>query len=341
MTLTSLRSAAIGCALALVLSLPTASQAQTRELRYSMSQPSSHFMVREVLKPLAEDVAKKTGGTLKITVFADAALGGPRDQLQLVETGVADIATILPVYYGERFALSGIASLPFAFATSLQGSAMLNAVREEYLDKEYDTVKILAIGSTGPSVLATAREPVTRLSRIKGLNLRGSGGNQTAALNALGANVIPVGVTDVYVALQRGTIAGGAINLSTITDYKLDELVKHITHINFGATAYAIAINRRTWERLSDAHRAALQEMADAAWPAIAKGFDKEDAGVASTMEKKGIAFHHLPAEDEAELRKVGGTVQQGWVTRLEAAGKPARKLSDAFDAARAAAPTN
>lgn len=319
------------CAVALVGAATFAqpATAETRTLKFSVYNAENHWLVSNVFKPFAKDVGTDTNGEIKVDVYAGAVLGGAKEQLSLAETGVADIAFVIPSYTRNRFPYSEAALLPFVFDSATQANKSLMALRAKYFEPEYDTVHLLVIGATSPSALVTTK-PVKTLADMKGMNLRGAGGAQTALLKEVGANVVSMPVSDAYLAFQRGALEGTIIPLASAPGYKFEEVVKYVNPINFSVTAVAIVCNKKVWDSLTDAQRAGIQKAADKASERIGSGFDEEDATGLKTLKAAGSTELTLPAADKAKLHALAKPLWTKWEETAKARGlKPDAFLAD------------
>ncbi|MEZ5658442.1 MAG: TRAP transporter substrate-binding protein [Burkholderiaceae bacterium] len=323
---------AAGCAIA------SSAMAEPRELKFSVYNAETHWLVSDVFKPFAADVEKFSNGELKVNVMAGAVLGGAREQLGLAEKGIADIAFVIPSYTRNRFLYTEAGLLPFAFDSAEQATNAMSSLRDKYLNAEFDSVKLLMVGTTSPSALVTT-VPVNSLADMKGLNLRGAGGAQTAMLKEVGANVLSMPVSDAYLAFQRGALQGTIIPLASAPGYKFHEVVKFVNPLNFSVTMTAIVANKDTWASLTPSQQAAIEKAADVARVNQGKGFDREDSTGLKTLEDAGSKSTRLPAADKAKLAEIASPLWDEWVKAADKRGLKAEQFMKDLRAAIAANP--
>jgi TRAP-type C4-dicarboxylate transport system substrate-binding protein len=101
---------------------------------------------------------------------------------------------------------------------------------------------------------------------LAGINLRMPGTDAWQFLGkALGANPTPMAFTEVYTALQTGSVDGQDNPLPTVVDAKFYEvtcqiaLTSHLVDLNY------IAFSKAVWDSLTAEQQATVQEAADAA----------------------------------------------------------------------------
>ncbi|MCP5265674.1 MAG: TRAP transporter substrate-binding protein [Burkholderiaceae bacterium] len=328
----SLVALVAGCAIA------SSPMAAPKELKFSVYMSETHWLVRDVFKPFAADVEKLSKGEVKVKVMAGGVLGGAKEQLGLAEKGIADIAFVIPSYTRNRFLYTEAGLLPFAFDSAEQATNAMSSLRGKYLNAEFDTVKLLMVGTTSPSALVTT-VPVNSLADMKGLNLRGAGGAQTAMLKAVGANVVSMPVSDAYLAFQRGALQGTIIPLASAPGYKFQEVVKYVNPMNFSVTMTALVANPNTWKSLSPAQQAAIEKAADQARIHQGKGFDREDATGLQILVKAGSKQTRLPAADKAKLSELAKPMWAKWEQTAKGRGLKADQFMTDLRAAIAANP--
>ncbi|MEZ5657378.1 MAG: TRAP transporter substrate-binding protein [Burkholderiaceae bacterium] len=309
---------------------------QARELKFSLLLPENHVFVSEVAKPFAARVAEKSAGDLTVTLYPSAVLGSGKEQLALTETGVADIALVVPSYTRGRFPRTESGLLPFAFDSAAHGTRVLMALRESHLDKEFDSVKLLFAAMTSPVAILTRSKPLAGLDDLKGISLRGTGGAQKAVLSSLGVNLVSMPASDLYVAMERGTIEGTVLSLASAPGYKLEELVKYVNRVNFSATPIVVAMNSNTWASLSKQQQAIISEAAMAAATATGEAYDGEDQKGLKTLQANGAKVVDFAAADLARLRGAARPEWDNWVATLTKQGVDADAFMAAFRKAAA-----
>lgn len=320
-----------GLALGLALA---ALPGQARELKFSLLLPDHHILVTNVFKPFKEEVEAKTDGALEIALYTSAVLGAGKEQLRLTETGIADLALVVPTYTRGRFPLIESGLLPFAFESAQHGTAVLAALREDYIEPEFDSVKLLYAAMTSPTALLTVSEPLAHLSDMEGITLRGTGGEQNTVLEELGANLVSVPASDLYVAMERGTIEGTILSLASAPGYKLEEIVRYVNRVNFSSTPITVVMNERTWASLTPEQQDIVMTAARHAAENTGKAYDMADGEGLAKLEAEGAKVFNFPPEDVARLRELSAPAWDGWAAQLTEKGKDGAAFMADFEAA-------
>lgn len=294
---------AVAGAAALAAGLVGAGSAMARDLKMSLWFGDSHFMTGEVMKPFIEDVREKSGGELNIDLYGGSVLGKITDQLTLVENGIADIAMVVPSYSPGRFPLTESGGLPFAFDNATQGGKVYKEL-QPYVEEEFDTVKFLFMTVNTPAALLTATTPIATVADIDGQRLSGSAAAQQEFLASLGAIADFMPISEKYVALERGTIEGLLMPLASATGYKMEEVTKYITRINYSSTPLVVIMNLDAWNSLTPEEQAVITEASEIAQARLGPAYDAADErGLEALLAADGELVP-FPEEEMAKLRE-------------------------------------
>jgi tripartite ATP-independent transporter DctP family solute receptor len=135
-----------------------------------------------------------------------------------------------------------------------------------------------------------AEKDVQTPADLKGVKLRMPGTDAWQFLGrALGANPVPVAFTEVYTALQTGTIDGQDNPLPTDKDSKFYEVTKQICLTSHLVDQNYIAFSKKVWDKLSKDEQASVQKaLNDAADSERAAQLKLEDE-LASFFKDQGL----------------------------------------------------
>src|SRR5690242_1629792 len=127
-------AAAIGWA------LPAAAQDKPVELRFSIWAPPAHPLVPST-KAWAEDIAKESNGSIKVTIFPSEQLGKAFDHYDMARDGIADITYVNPGYQPGRFPVIAAGELPFLIGDVHGGIRAIDSWYRKYAASEMKGVK--------------------------------------------------------------------------------------------------------------------------------------------------------------------------------------------------------
>jgi len=226
---------------------------------YAPDDPQSQTLVK--FGQLAEQYSN---GRLKIDVAVGGVLGGERDVAEGIQLGTVNGAILGGILQNFDPAMS-ILEFPFLFRNDAHVRAVMEGPIGEKIRKrliEKTGMRILYYVMRTPRELTT-KKPVTRLEDIKGMKIRVPEMEaHLATWRALGANPTPLAFTEVYTALQLGTVDGQENPLAVIYANKFQEVVKNLALTNHLVGFMLIVTNNQQFEKLDPASQQALVKAA-------------------------------------------------------------------------------
>ena len=116
------------------------------------------------------------------------------------------------------------------------------------------------------------------------------------AWSAMGANIQVMAWADVYTALATGTVDSLTTVVSASYLNKHIEVIKYFTNLKEYFQIVLPVIGNRTWDKLSDAHKAALHQAADEAGEVYVRlSREKNDEHVRAAQEELGLVLIQPP----------------------------------------------
>ncbi|HSQ79677.1 MAG TPA: TRAP transporter substrate-binding protein [Casimicrobiaceae bacterium] len=254
-----LLAAALACAA--LPALPAAAQA-TLKMNIPLARDSSYGVAVDTF---AREVEKRTGGRYRIQNFYSAALGAERESIEALQLGTLDLTMTstgpVPNFVPEV----AILDIPFLFRDYAQARAVLDgSIGQEMLKKfEPKGIEALAWGENGFRNMTNNRHPIRTPGDLKGLKMRTMENPiHIEAYRALGILPTPMAFTEVFTALQQGTVDGQENPLSVIMSAKLYQVQKYLTLTGHVYSPALILMSKAKWDGLSAADRQAFHEAA-------------------------------------------------------------------------------
>ena len=171
------------------LAVNGASQVGAQEpvvLKFATTEPPGSAAT-QIWTRWADQVNKDGAGAIEIKIFAGGALGrDPRNQLTLVQSGVADIAFGFPWFTPGKFPDNLVASLPTIARSVSEGSYAIWRLHERKMLRGWDDVVAL-MQATAPPVIVMSTKPLPGLDALKGLRSSASTPLQMQTIQAFGA----------------------------------------------------------------------------------------------------------------------------------------------------------
>lgn len=213
---------------------------------------------KDAMVPWMAEMNKQFAGKIKIDGFPGGALGrNPRAQVKLVQDGVIDIGFFVPSYTPGRFPDAEIMEMPGILRNSTESAIAFWRLYDKGLQRGFDKFHPFSLFSTAPYNIHT-KEPVKRLSDLKGLKLRAGGPVAAATLKAVGA--IPVGMPIPSVAenISKGVLAGSAADWNVAFQFRIVDTAKNHYMALMGAVPIGMLMTKENWNSLPADVRAAF-----------------------------------------------------------------------------------
>jgi TRAP-type C4-dicarboxylate transport system substrate-binding protein len=247
------------CVVAALLTMGLASQSLAVELRFATGFPATHLMQKNVWEPWAEEVAKRSNGTLTVRMFPGGALGPAPATFQRVKSGVADIGYSLQGFTSDQFPRSLLLEMPDVAQDNVTATRKLWAVFDLIKD-DYQGVKVLGLLSTGPNVIISRDKQVKVPDDIKGMRIRVPSKLVGELLKAMDASPVFMNITEVYNAVQTGVLGGVATGTSALRGFKIGEVLRYYNDYAFGVSPQFVVMNQATYDKLSPEHKKIIDD---------------------------------------------------------------------------------
>lgn len=288
--MTSFRMGATALALALAAGFSTMAAAQTT-MRISISIPqNSHQGV--AIDTFAKEVEKRTAGRYKIQPFYSGALGAEREATEAVQLGTQELTFTstgpVPNFVPEV----KILDVPFLFRDYAHARAVLDGPIGQELLQKFDArgIKALAWGENGFRHMTNSKRAVNGPEDLKGLKMRTMENPvHVQAYKGFGIIPTPMAFSEVFTALQQGTVDGQENPLSVITSAKFDQVQKYLTLTGHVYSPCVFLMNKESFDKLSAADKTAFLEAAKEGVKANRLRVDSDEKIAVADLRAKGM----------------------------------------------------
>lgn len=238
-------------------------QAETIELKFGhVGAPGSLFALS------AEEFAKRANAALegkaKVTVFGSSQLGKDKELLQKLKLGTVDFAlpsTVMSTVTDEF----GLFEMPYLVKNR---EHMSRIESEMFWDKlapavESKGYKIIAVWENGFRHITNNARPINTPADLQGLKLRTPKGTwRVKMFKTYGANPTPMAFSEVFAALQTGTMDGQENPYAQIYSAKFQEVQKYLSITGHVYTPAYVTVGAEKWSQLPADIRDTLEQIA-------------------------------------------------------------------------------
>ena len=299
--------------------------AKTKELTMASLFPPESPSAQS-LNRWAEKIKQDTNGQISIRHFPANTLIAAPDMRTSLKFGVADIGCSFVYKPEPNFDPSLMLSqliLGLDYENCLKiFEDMWNKFPEMWAGQWKD-YKLLWITTIDPNLLVTVKKPVKALDDMKGLQLRIPNAMTASMIKNLDATPVSMSSGDWIVSLDKGTTDGAATSLGSLLDYKIGEKIDFITNYSLGPGILFLAMNKKSWSRLSPDIQTVFDASAKWGKQDIIKTKKESEAKAIQYLKSNGVEFFKLSPDEYAKWGKTIQPVFDKMATDLNAKGFP------------------
>jgi len=242
------------------------------EFKFADVQSAQGIYARYEAK-FAKLLEERTGGAVKIALFAGGALGGEKDVMEGMRMGSVHISLIgltlmpfLDVIWG-----------PYVFRDNGHARKVLNGGIgqgwKERVLKESAGLRLIDYVYFGPRQLTTKNTPGRTPAELKGLKIRVMEAPiYIATWKALGASPVPMAWPEVFTGLQQGTIDAQENPLELIVSTSLFEVQKYVALTSHVRPYRFLLMNDAAFSKMSKDQQKIFQDT----WKEIEREIEQE-----------------------------------------------------------------
>lgn len=262
---------------------------------------------------LANELKERTNGSVQLTVISGGALGSENDEINQLRTGALDMALIqgISIFQGLDSRLS-VEEVPFLFPTREDGYKAVDGpfgdrVSEILAEKG---IHVIAYWENGVRHFTNSKRPIVKPEDMQGIKFRSAASEiRLQMFNELGASAIPMAFTELFTALQQGTVDGQENPLSIIQSSKFNEVQKYLSLSGHIWNSSVLVINPDVWKKLDAEQQKAMQELSFKYRDSVRKQIADEDDKIVEQLKSKGMEVNDLDkqafADAVANVRKL------------------------------------
>jgi tripartite ATP-independent transporter DctP family solute receptor len=288
--------------------------------------------VHHALVGFADEVATRSGGSLRVDVYPAEQLGSERELLELLQIGSVALTKVSASVLESFAPAFQVFSLPYLFRDGEHLWRVLEGPVGEELLRAAEPYRLrgLAYYEAGARSFYTRERAVNAPEDLDGLKIRTQeSATMIRAVRELGASATPISWGELYTALQQGVVDGAENNPPSFHLSRHYEVCRHYSLDEHTLVPDVLVIGTRTWRRLDDDQRRILREAAAASvveqrrlWAeATALALrEVERAGVVVTRpDKQPFAERVAPLLDEYR----GDALLRPYLDRIASAAVP------------------
>ncbi|WMI80262.1 DctP family TRAP transporter solute-binding subunit [Anaerotignum sp. MB30-C6] len=259
----------------------------------------------EVFKRVAEE---ESGGSVVVNLFPDNMLGDDRVVIETTAMGNIDIGVSSTSPLATMYADFYLFDAPYLFLSPEDAYAKLDGeVGQKILDgMEGMGLKGLAFWENGFRNFTNNKVEVKAPSDVRGYKVRTMENEvHIAAWTAFGANPTPMAFTELFTALQQGTVDAQENPLGIIDANKFVEVQDYVSLTQHVYTPYIVCMNLDKFNSLSETQQNAILKAAEESTAYQRERSQELEKEILESFAAGGTTVVELSDEEKAEWQKV------------------------------------
>ena len=212
---------------------------------------------------IGKDLSEKTGGRITVKVFPNSTMGNNTELLEQLQAGTLEMAISSVAFLGAFTDTTKLLDLPYLFKSNEAAQEVLDGAvgNEIFAELEKKGFYGLAWLATGWRHL-TANKEIHSPADMKGLKIRVMENQMHIDhFNSLGASAVPMAFSELYTALQNGTMDAEENPFANIDGNRLYEVQKYIIKTGHIYDTSPLLASLSWWNTLSDSDKELIQSV--------------------------------------------------------------------------------
>ena len=267
------------------------------------------------------EVEKGTQGRYKCQEFPSGSLGGEREMIESVQLGTLDLVNTSSGPLGNFVPEVKIFDIPFLFRDYDHARKVMDGpIGQGILDKfKSKGLMGLTWAENGFRHMTNSKRPIRTPADAAGLKMRTMENKvHMEGYRAFGILPTPMSFTELFTALQQGTVDGQENPVPVILSAKFAQVQKYMSLTGHVYSPATIIMNPGKFNAASKADQAVFLEAAKKATAAQRKRINDDEAAGISALRSQGVEV--IEQVDGAAFRAAIAPAYQGYAKEFGAA---------------------
>lgn len=286
-------------------------------LRAAQSKASNH-PVSQGIDKFAELVDEKSNGKIEVKTYHDGLLGDDREVIESAQKGSIAFASSSTPNMTSFTNYFNAWDLPYIFEDKEEVYKAIDGEPGDIIRNEMEKsgFKVIFFPDYGFRQIVSNDKPIENPEDLKGMKIRTTNSKiEQGDFEAFDASPTPVDWSEVYTALQQGTVEGEGNSYSLLWDSKHQEVLKHVAEVNYNYSSDMLIMNGDMFDDLTKEQQKIIMEAGDEAmdWQRDVANEREEEAK--QQFVDFGIDIYEPDSEELKEWKKATEPVWDEYVT--------------------------
>jgi len=251
-------------------------------------------------------IEEESGGSIKVNIVSNCGLSGGdlTKALEMTTAGDIDIHAAAPTNAANFDPRFYVFWMPFLFPTM---DSLLNVCASDEIMTEVDTwcgemdMKMLGFHNAGARQISNSKKEIRTPDDLKAMNIRVPGAELfiDCYRDCFGANPTAMDFSEVYTALQQGTIDGQENPVSVFDSSKFDEVQQYLTQWDYVRDTTAWFMSSKTLDSLTEEQRDMVLKCAKDSLDWANTYVTETEDEIVEGLKEKGVQITALTADEQ------------------------------------------
>ncbi|RWZ59037.1 TRAP transporter substrate-binding protein [Halobacillus fulvus] len=263
-----------------------------------------HPQYKGLLK-FKEIVEEKTDGSITVDTYHSGQLGDDRSMTEALQLGTQEVVIPSTAPLANFVPEFSVFDIPFLFPNEQVADEVLAGDTAQGLLTKLEEQNLvgLAYWENGFRDLTNSERAVASIDDFDGLKIRTMENDlHLDAFKALGANPTPMAFTELFTALQQGTVDGQENPYATIYLEKFYEVQDHVSNTHHIYSPFVFLMSKSFFDGLSEEEQQIVKDAALEAGEHQRKLNREANEEYVQSLQDEGMTYTEISDENRQEM---------------------------------------
>ncbi|SFK17099.1 tripartite ATP-independent transporter solute receptor, DctP family [Halobacillus dabanensis] len=307
---------------------------ETKTIKAGIGLNSDHPQYKGLLK-FKEIVEEETDGAIKVETYHSGQLGDDRTMTEALQLGTQEVVIPSTAPLANFVPEFSVFDIPFLFPNEQVADEVLDGeVGQELLGKlEEQNLVGLSYWENGFRDLTNSERAVATVDDFDGLKIRTMENDlHLDAFKALGANPTPMAFTELFTAMQQGTVDGQENPYATIYLQKFYEVQEHVSNTHHIYSPFVFLMSKSFYDGLTEEQQKIVKDAAVEAGEHERKLNREANEKYLKELQEEGMEYTEITDEARQEMVDAVAPVVEEYKSKIgeETVDKVYQAIEDA-----------
>lgn len=280
---------------------------EVKTIRAGIGLNDQHPQFKGLLK-FKEIVEEKTNGAIIVEAYHSGQLGDDRTMTEALQLGTQEVTIPSTAPLANFVPEFSVFDFPFLFPNEEVADKVLDGeVGQKFLEKlESQNLVGLAYWENGFRNVTNSKRAIETVEDFDGLKLRTMENDlHLEAFRALGANPTPMAFTELFTAMQQGTVDGQENPYATIYLQKFYEAQKYVSNSKHIYSPFVFLMSKSFYDSLTEEQQQIVKEAAIEAGKYERELNREANAKYLADLQEEGMTYTEIPPEEVAKMKEL------------------------------------